>query len=64
MRYVAVRSWQIRKNIQRINSTEERSYLEESHHAVQYIADNFGVDQNKIDLVHLQKQRKQHLNPH
>lgn len=44
VRYVAVLSWQMEEYSK---NTQHRSYLEESHHAAQYIADNFGMKSTK-----------------
>lgn len=46
--YVAVLSWQMEEYSK---NKQHRSYLEESHHAVQYIADNFGMVSTKTKRV-------------
>lgn len=40
IRYVAVLSWQMEEYSKH---REHRNYLEESHHAAHYIADDFGM---------------------
>lgn len=47
IRYVAVLSWQMEE----YSKNRQHSYLEESHHAVQYIADNFGTVLTKTKCV-------------
>lgn len=56
--YVALDTWRC---ILQLWKNDQRRYLEESHHALQRIADNFGVNENKRCWVIYDSKKTHHL---